>query len=103
MKLAEIITLNMDGKKAILFEKVQPYLKSLNVYYSGYFRGEPLLMVTSITNATQYVKIVDSYDFNEAICEYIGCEDIENENNEDKINERETIQFNSRMLKDLIN
>lgn len=103
MKLAEIIENNKIATRSIEIQALQPYFKSLYAYYSNYFYGEPVLMVTDVFNACQYAKIVDSSEFNEAVCEYIKSECIENESNEDKICQYETINFNSKMLKDFIN
>jgi hypothetical protein len=101
MKLYEILALNEVPTKSLLFDEMQPYLKSLYVYYKDMFCCEPVLMVTDLFNAAQYVKIVPSNDFNEAICEYLedyACNNEENEN----YAYFETINFNSRLLKDII-
>lgn len=101
MKLHQILTLNEVPTQSILFDKLQPYLKSLYVYYKDMFCCEPVLMVTDVCNAAQYVKIVPSNELNEAICEYLEnytCDNSENEN----FCHFETIHFNSRLLKDII-
>ncbi len=101
MKLHEILALNEAPTKSLLFDKMQPYLKTLYVYYKNMFCCEPVLMVTDLFNAAQYVKIVPSNELNEAICEYLedySCDNSENEN----YCHFETINFNSRLLKDIV-
>ena len=103
LKLHEIIATNKEPTKSILIELMQPYFKSLYAYYKAQNpRYEPILMVTSVTNATSYAKIVSSDEFTEAIQDFIGSKGIENENDEDKIAEYETINFCSKMLKQFI-
>jgi hypothetical protein len=102
MKLSEIIAQNKKVDESILYEMIQPYLKSLYVYYKDLFCSEPVLMVTDVTNASQYCRIVDSNDFSEAICDYIGI-DFEPEDQEsDDFAYYESICFNSKFLKDII-
>lgn len=102
MKLHEIIKLNEDHETSLLVESLIPYKKSLLTYYKDYFCCEPILMVTSVSNAVQYAKIVPSNEFKDAIYAYIGV-DYVNEENEDseEFAEFETINFNSILLKDL--
>jgi len=89
MKLYQIIEVN-DSKDLLLsYESIHQYLKSLYVYYKDEFRDEPVLLVDSIMNAVQYVKIVDCETFT------MYLNDLPKE-------EAETINFNSRMLVDLI-
>jgi hypothetical protein len=59
-------------------------------------------MVTDVFNACQYAKIVPANDFNEAVCNYIGCQEHEIQNNDDFLAQFETINFNSKMLIDFI-
>lgn len=92
MKLYEIIEAFEDGKKAVLVELLTPYKKSLIAYYTDLFTSEPILMVTAVTNTTQYAIIVPSGEFEEAIQEYH-----DNEATEEDI---ELISFLSVMLKD---
>lgn len=97
MKLHEIIALNDEAKKSILIELLIPYKKLLLAYYKREFLAEPILMVTSVSNACQYGKIVSANELDEAICEYLddyNCMDEESEN----FSEYETICFNSIML-----
>jgi len=89
MKLHKIIETNDTENSFIAYETMQPYLKSLYVYYADEFREEPVLMVESIFNAVQYVKIVDV----ETFTMYLDTL------SED---ESEVIRFNSKMLGDLI-
>ena len=110
MKLYEIIQTNEDDTKSILYELCAPYLKSLETYYRRNF-GEPvILMVTSVMNACQYVKFVPESDFMEAIDRFLdngivtgpGFVEIPDNLSDDDFNEAETINANSKYLKDLI-
>lgn len=114
MKLHEIITINADPKKSILYELLHPYLNSLYIFYKDLYNCEPVVMVTEIFNAAQYVKIVSSNEFFEAIDDYLEKpfedgenfvsipEDTTSQDLEDYDNQVETINFNSKLLKDLI-
>lgn len=101
MKLHEIVEVNKIKTKSILIEKMLPYKKLLLTYYKSVFISEPILMVTSVTNAASYGKIVPSNCFSECVQDYIESEDIENENNDEKIAEYELICFHSINLSDL--
>lgn len=104
LKLHEIIELLEAPGNSVLIELMQPYFKSLRTYYrenSTRFKPELILMVTSITNATSYARIESVDEFTEALEEYINTMDLETE--EERENERETINFNSRMLNEFIN
>lgn len=104
LKLYEIIELLETPGNSVLIELMQPYFKSLRTYYrenSTKFKPELILMVTSVTNATSYARIEPVDEFNEALEEYINTMDLETE--EERENERETINFNSRMLNEFIN
>jgi hypothetical protein len=99
MKLHEIIEINEDADKTILYEALHPYMKSLYVYYSNYFTSDPVLMVTDVFNAAQYAKIVPADELMEAVNDWVtssgaGPEDIEAET--------ETILFQSKFLRDLL-
>lgn len=103
MKLHEIISTNEDLQKSILFEFCQPYLKSLKTYYEKQFNSKVIVMVTSITNTTCYVKFVSSDDFLESIYDFLGVNYIEEDQNnkdfnEDLFCEYETINANSYFL-----
>lgn len=101
LNLSQIIEINSDPQKSVLFESVNPYLKSLYVFYKDLFCCEPILMVTDVFNAAQYVKIVPSDDFNEAVCDYIGDDLCTNEESEN-FSTYETINFSSKLLKDFL-
>jgi hypothetical protein len=100
LNLSQIIEINSEANKSILFESLHPYLKSLYTYYKDLFCCEPVLMVTDVFNAAQYAKIVPSNEFMEAINEYLEDSYL---NEEEKENETENINFNSKLLKDFIN
>jgi hypothetical protein len=102
-----IIEANNKQDQSILFESLHPYLKSLYIYYKDLFGCEPVLMVTDVFNACQYAKIVPANDFNEAINAYLNVSYIEVEQDNknfdsDLFAQYETINFNSKMLIDLI-
>lgn len=102
MKLHEIISENNAGENSILIEELVKYKKQLYIYYNRYFSGEPALMVTAVMNACQYGRIVPSCDFEEAICQELGVDYIDQENTDsDEFAAYETICANSIMLKDL--
>jgi hypothetical protein len=98
MTRLEFINLNKDSKTSIEYGKVHPILKSLYIYYKDLFCCEPVLMVTDVFNAAQYVKIVPSNEFHEAIEMYLEGD----KNEELRQYTTETINFNSKLLKDLI-
>jgi len=103
MKLHEIISTNEVSTNSILIEKLLPYKKQLYVYYKDLFCCDPVLMVTMVSNAVQYAKIVPSNEFMESICEYLEVDYIDEEDTEnDNFSAYEEINFNSRMLKDLL-
>jgi hypothetical protein len=102
MNLSDIIAQNKKVDESIEYGQIHPYLKSLYVYYKDLFCSEPVLMVTDVTNAAQYCRIVSSNEFSEAICDYIGI-DLEPEDQEsDDFAMYESICFNSKFLKDII-
>jgi hypothetical protein len=105
--LASIIEANGDPKTSILYETLHPYLKSLYVYYKNEFNCEPVLMLTTLYNAAQYAKIVPCYELHEAICDWLNIWDFQDDPKSkyfdaEQFAEYETIQFNSKMLIDLI-
>jgi hypothetical protein len=102
MNLSEIIAQNEKADESILYELIHPYLKILYVYYKDLFCCEPVLMVTDVTNASQYCRIVDSNDFSEAVCDYLGLDSEPEDTESDDFADYETIMFNSKLLKDLI-
>jgi hypothetical protein len=101
MNLSDIIAQNKKVDESIEYGQIHPYLKSLYVYYKDLFCCEPILMVTDVTNAAQYCRIVDSNDFSEAVCDYLGL-DSEPDTESDDFAYYESIMFNSKLLKDLI-
>ena len=99
LKLYEIIELN-ENHNSLLIELLIPYKRSLYTYYKDNFCGEPVLMVTSVSNAVQYAKIVPANELTESVIDWIGDPDCMNEDNEN-FAEYETICFNSIMLENL--
>ena len=72
MRLHEIIAHNDNNHdEALLLDVLAPYKRQLFKYYQGTFTSEPMLMVVSITNACQYVKIVPSGEFMDAVYAYL--------------------------------
>lgn len=100
MKLHEIINSNEKPDVSILYETLHPYLNSLYKYYLDYFCCEPILMVTDVFNAAQYCKIVSSNDYSEELNEYLDTCHLDNETRQCS---EETINFNSKYLKEFIN
>jgi hypothetical protein len=99
MKLSEIIKTNDKPDTAILYEAIAPYKKQLLIYYKNMFNCDPVAMVTSVTNATAYIKIVPANEFFEAIQDYLNADNTLSD--EDRTAEEETINFNSRLFKEL--
>ena len=99
MKLHEIIKANENLETSILVEEILKYKRSLNNYFSNMFCCEPVLMVICVTNATQYARIVPSDCFLEIVEEYVDTIGFDNE--EDKANEIELINFQSIFLSKL--
>jgi predicted membrane chloride channel (bestrophin family) len=60
-------------------------------------------MVTDVMNASQYARIVPSNEFTEELHDWVGTQNIDREKDEDKLDEYDTINLNSKMLKELIN
>lgn len=103
MKLHEIIKLNEDHETSLLIEALFPYKRSLLTYYKDYFCCDPVLMVTDVSNAAQYGKIVPSNEFKDAIYAYMGVDYVdEDKTDSEEFCEFETINFNSKLLKDLV-
>ena len=100
MKLHEIIKHNENETTSILYEALHPYRKLLYAYYSNeFYPSEPVLMVTDVFNAAQYVKIVPSEDFLQTVEDYARTR---SEDIEDIETDIETINFNSKLLKDIL-
>lgn len=102
MKRFEFIELNKVQTTAIEYSNLHPIKNSLYIFYKDLFCCEPVVMVTDVMNAAQYVKIVPSNEFNEAVCAYIGCEVYEIQNDDNFLAQFETINFNSKLLKDIL-
>jgi hypothetical protein len=95
MMLHEIIEANETASNSILIECLIPYKKLLLAYYRElYYKSEPILMVTSVSNAAQYGRIVAAHEFTESICEYLKDWQCTEEDSEG-FSEYETINFNS--------
>jgi hypothetical protein len=103
MNLSEIISANQRPNMSIEWGQIEPYKKMLYAYYKEIFFSEPVAMVTNVTNNSSYIRIVESDNFTEEAQKFVFSDDIENEEDEDKISWYETINFHSKMLKDLIN
>ena len=102
MKLHEIITKTIGENVSFNYEILHPYLKSLYTYFKDYYNCEPVLMVTDVFNAVSYAKIVSSNEFTESVCDYLNIDSCDLENNDDNLSNFETINFNSKMLSDLV-
>jgi len=102
-KLFEIIEINEDDQKSLLIELMVPYKRSLVTYFEDYFcTNDLILMVTSVTNATSYGKIVPASDFYDAVCAYLQVDYIDEEDTESDIfGYYETICANSLPLNNL--
>lgn len=98
LNLASIIDA-FSEEKAVLWEKVFPYKKLLYVFFKRFYFYEPIVMVTMVSNACQYVVIVPAINFEDAVNRWI---DGMNLSEEDKIAEKKTILYNSKTLKSLI-
>lgn len=88
MKLHQIIEANEQQKTTILLEAMHPYFKSLRTYYRRHYLCEPTLMITSVTNAAQYGKIVPCTSYFEALNSFTTDE-----------GEQDVINFNSKLIK----
>lgn len=97
MLLHEIISINDQGTKSMLVEKLANYKKSLYVYYKDQFNCEPVLLVTDIFNAAQYALIVPSDELDQAIETYLQDSDMTEQEKEEQT---ELICSQSIMLKD---
>jgi hypothetical protein len=99
--LSDIINTNDHNySTSILYDLIHPYKKALYTYYKNYFNCEPVLMVVSVSNACQYVKIVPANELFDAIEIYLSDSEL---TEEEKENAHEVISFNSKLLKDFIN
>ena len=105
-KLFEIIDRN-DNNFYVSYENQKMYIKSLYTYYKDYFNCEPIGLITNVTNNSCVMRIVSENEFDEAIYEEMGVHYVETDErnphyNEDLFCEYETINANSRLLKDLL-
>ena len=97
--LHEVIDLLENGEE-LTYQTIAPFKKSVYTYFKDWFCYEPVCMVTFVTNVLQGVKIVSSNDFMEEVRHYVKGLHLDSE--EEESNEIELINFNSRMLKDLL-
>jgi hypothetical protein len=102
MNLSDIIAQNKKVDESIEYGQIQPYLNSLYVYYKDLFCSEPVLMVTDVTNAAQYCRIIPCEEFTKAICDYLGLDREPEDTESDDFAMYESIMFNSTFLKDII-
>jgi hypothetical protein len=103
MKLHEILAINSEPTKSVLYELCLPYLKMLKKYHDSMFNEQTILMVTSVSNAAQYVKIIPASEFSQCVYDFMGVDYVvedkdEEEFDEDIFAEYETICFNSKIL-----
>lgn len=106
MNLSEIIKTNESHTTSILTSELLKYKKALLTYYSDLFCSEPVLLVSSVSNACSYAKIVPSGEFSEAVYALLGVSHVvEDEKEEgfdfDLFAQYETINANSIFLKNL--
>lgn len=98
-KLSNIIETNETGGE-IPFEEITKRKKQVYSYYRDKYGGEePVIMVTFICNAIQGCKIVPVLDFENAVLNYIEEQTGDEEEKEHLLEE---INFNSKMLKDVL-
>lgn len=102
-KLHELVNIfENEHETAVLWELISPYKKQLYVYFSRFYRSEPMLMVTSVTNNSSYCRVVPESDFFDAVCAYIGdYMNLEDEKSESYA-EYETICAYSMPLKNML-
>jgi hypothetical protein len=105
--LSDIIQANECPTTAIDTSILFAYKKALYVYYKDLFCCEPVILVTTVFNAVSYAKIVPYAEYYEAICEFLAVpyivEDKTEEGyNEDIFSQYESINFNSKLLKDFL-
>lgn len=96
MRLYEIIKNLEDPESSILIECLVPYKKSLYRYYKSTFSCEPVLMITDITNTSQYARIEASNEFNEALDNYVGLCHLDSSEEEEEY--KDLINFQSMLL-----
>jgi hypothetical protein len=92
LKLHEIIAHIKEGKNAVLYELIHPYRKMLWIYFSHEYNSDDLiLVVSSVTNALQYVLIASSENFSCIIDDYVG-------DAEDAEEQKELMNFNAQIF-----
>ena len=99
MNLQELISAFKNNESAS-YEKVYPYKKLLYAYYKEVYMCDPVLIVTDVFNAVQFVAVCPFTDVTDWISDYLNQFDM---NDSEKLDSTETILFNSRPLKDLLN
>ena len=100
MKLHEIIECFDSGTTAVEIEHVLKYKRSLLAYYRDMYNGEPIFMVTSVTNNSCYGIVVPANDFPDALDVWMEASGTERDS-QDWEDECETINYNSKFLKDV--
>ena len=105
LKMHELIE-NFEKNKEVLYEQIAPYKKQLFIYYSEFYGGEPVLLITTVTNSIQGCIIVPDHMLYESVTDYLGGFIIEDENdpeyNDDLYCEYETILANSMYFKNML-
>ena len=99
MNLQELINA-FNNNESVNFENVYPYKKLLYAYYKEVYMCEPALIVTDVFNAVQFVAVCPFTEVTDWISDYLNQYDMDET---EKIEATETILFNSRPLKDLLN
>jgi hypothetical protein len=94
MKLYQIIKQHEDDNIWFEYQVLKPYLKSLAIYFASQASkfeniNSMVLVVFSITNNSCYCRIACLEEFNELL-------------NSVSVEEAELINFNSKLIKDLI-
>ena len=99
MNLQELINA-FKNNESVNYEKVYPYKNLLYTYYKEVYMCEPFLVVTDVFNAVQFVAVCPFAEVTDWISDYLNKYDM---NDTEKADATETILFNSRPLKDLLN
>ena len=99
MKLNEIIEKAEQGKY-IPYEEIKARKNQLIAYFEGYYNSEPIILVWNATNAGGATTITTASEYSE------GVEQVLNNyypdlNEEEREQETELINFNSKFLKDI--
>lgn len=99
MHLQELINA-FNNNESVSYEKVYPYKKLLYAYYKEVYMCEPVLIVTDIFNAVQFVAVCPFTEVTDWINDYLNQYDMDET---EKIDATETILFNSMPLERLLN